>query len=163
MAFAGPPERYRFGPFELQLDGRRLFKDGATIVLRPRAFDLLVALVNRAGHIVTNDQLLDCVWPNVVVEEALVEVQVSALRKVLGNDAITTLSGRGYRFTLPLTTGGGQADRASKPKHIVPCTLTSFVGWGGTAWISPLNGQAKIRALVIDKSRFIARPAKAHR
>ena len=163
MASPGPPERYRFGPFELQLDGRRLLKDGATIVLRPRAFDLLVALVDRAGHIVTKDELLDCVWPNVVVEEAALGVQVSALRKVLGNDAITTVSGRGYQFTLPVTKGDGQADRASKPTHNVPCTLTSFVGRGGTARISRSNAHAKIRALVIDKTRFIARPAKAHR
>src|SRR6266576_2284957 len=55
MASPGPPERYRFGPFELQLDKRRLLKDGATISLRPRAFDLLVALVDRAGHLVTKD------------------------------------------------------------------------------------------------------------
>ena len=58
MASPGPPERYRFGAFELQLDKRRLLKDGATISLRPRAFDLLAALVERAGHLVTNDELL---------------------------------------------------------------------------------------------------------
>ena len=52
-------ERYRFGPFELQLDERRLLKDGAAIPLRPRAFDLLAALVDRAGHLVTKDELLD--------------------------------------------------------------------------------------------------------
>ena len=53
MASPGLPERYRFGPFELQPDKRRLLKDGATISLRPRAFDLLAALVDRAGHLVT--------------------------------------------------------------------------------------------------------------
>src|SRR6266481_3101814 len=128
MAFPGPPERYRFGPFELQPDKRRLLKDGATISLRPRAFDLLVALVDRAGQLVTKDELLDRVWPKAVVEEAALHVQVSALRKVLGADAITTVSGRGYQFTLPVTKGGGQADRASKPKHNLPYQLTSFVG-----------------------------------
>src|SRR6266498_1869019 len=128
MAFAAPPERYRFGPFELQPDNRRLLKDGATIVLRPRAFDLLAALVERAGHLVTKDELLDQVWPKMVVEEAALHVQVSALRKVLGADAITTVSGRGYQFTLPVTKGDGQADRASKPKHNLPYQLTSFVG-----------------------------------
>jgi DNA-binding winged helix-turn-helix (wHTH) protein len=84
MASPGPPERYRFGPFELQPDNRRLLKDGATISLRPRAFDLLAALVERAGHLVTKDELLDQVWPKMVVEEAALHVQVSALRKVLG-------------------------------------------------------------------------------
>ena len=84
MASPRPPERYRFGPFELQADKRRLLKDGATISLRPRAFDLLVALVDHAGHLVTKDQLLDRVWPKAVVEEAALHVQMSALRKVLG-------------------------------------------------------------------------------
>src|SRR5260221_4749546 len=123
-----PPERYRFGPFELQPDKRRLLKDGATTSLRPRAFDLLVALVDRAGHLVPKDELLDQVWPRMVVEEAALHVQVSALRKVLGADAITTVSGRGYQFTLLVTKGDGQADRASKPKHNLPYLLTSFVG-----------------------------------
>jgi len=121
-------ERYRFGPFELQPDNRRLLKDGATISLRPRAFDLLAALVDRAGRLVTKDELLDQVWPKMVVEEAALHVQVSALRKVLGADAITTVSGRGYQFTLPVTKGDGQTDRASKPKHNLPYQLTSFVG-----------------------------------
>src|SRR6201987_1499841 len=128
MGSPAPLERYQFGPFELQPDSRRLLKDGATIALRPRAFDLLVALVDRAGHLVTKDELLDRVWPKMVVEEAALHVQVSALRKVLGADAITTVSGRGYQFTLPVTTSDGEATRASKPKHNLPYQLTSFIG-----------------------------------
>ena len=128
MASPGPPECYRFGPFELQPGNRRLLKDGVTISLRPRAFDLLVALVDRAGHLVTKDELLDRVWPKMVVEEAALHVQVSALRKVLGSDAITTVSGRGYQFTLPVTKGDSEATRASRPKHNLPYQLTSFVG-----------------------------------
>src|SRR5207237_7378479 len=128
MASPGPPERYRFGPFELQPDIRRLLKDGATISLRPRAFDLLLALVDRAGHLVTKDELLDRVWPKMVVEEAALHVQVSTLRKVLGADAITTVSGRGYQFTLPVTKGDGETNRASRSKHNLPYQLTSFIG-----------------------------------
>jgi predicted ATPase/DNA-binding winged helix-turn-helix (wHTH) protein len=121
-------ERYRFGPFELQPDKRRLLKDGATVSLRPRAFDLLVALVERAGHLVTKDELLARVWSKAVVEEAALHVQVSALRKVVGSDAITTVSGRGYQFTLPVTKVDGEANRASESKHNLPYQLTSFVG-----------------------------------
>src|SRR5258706_2576182 len=128
MREVGSIERYRFGSFELQPDKRRLLKDGATISLRPRAFDLLVALVDRAGHLVSKDELLECVWPRIVVEDAALHVQVSAVGKVLGGDAITTVSGRGYQSTLPLTKGDGQADRASKPRHNLPYQLTSFVG-----------------------------------
>jgi predicted ATPase/DNA-binding winged helix-turn-helix (wHTH) protein len=128
IAFPGSPERYRFGPFELQPDKRRLLKDGATISLRPRAFDLLAALVDRAGHLVTKDELLARVWPKAVVEEAALHVQVSTLRKILGADAITTVSGRGYQFTLPVAKGNGEANRASGSKHNLPYQLTSFVG-----------------------------------
>src|SRR6202171_2145989 len=120
MASVALTEHHRFGPFELQPDKRRLLKDGATISLRPRAFDLLVALVDRAGHLVTKDELLERVWPKMVVEEAALHVQVSALRKVLGADAITTVSGRGYQFTLPVTKSDGEANRAARPKHNLP-------------------------------------------
>jgi len=126
--FPHPQSSYRFGPFELQPDIRRLLKDGATISLRPRAFDLLAALVERAGRLVTKDELLDQVWPKMVVEEAALHAQVSALRKILGADAITTVSGRGYQFTLPVTKGDGEANRASRSKHNLPYQLTSFVG-----------------------------------
>src|SRR5882724_6900410 len=128
MASPGPSERYRFGPFELQPDKRRLQRDGVAISLRPRAFDLLVALVDRAGHLVTKDELLDRVWPKTVVEEAALHVQVSALRKIVGSDAITTVSGRGYQFTLPVTKGDGELKRASRSKHNLPYQLTSFIG-----------------------------------
>jgi predicted ATPase len=128
ISSVGSIERYRFGSFELQPDKRRLLKDSATTSLRPRAFDLLVALVDRAGHLVTKDDLLDRVWPKTVVEEAALHVQVSALRKVLGSDAITTVSGRGYQFTLPVTKGEAEAHRISTPRHNLSHQLTSFVG-----------------------------------
>src|SRR5215468_4602868 len=82
MASAASRGRYRFGAFELQLDERRLLSDGTAVSLRLRAFDLLAAFVDRAGHLVTKDELLDRVWPGVVVEEAALHVQVSALRKL---------------------------------------------------------------------------------
>jgi predicted ATPase/DNA-binding winged helix-turn-helix (wHTH) protein len=128
MGPVGSIERYRFGPFELQPDKRRLLKDGAAVSLRPRAFDLLVALVDRAGHLVTKDELLARVWPKAVVEEAALHVQVSALRKVVGGDAITTVSGRGYQFIFPVTRDDAEATRSINLKHNLPYLLTSFIG-----------------------------------
>lgn len=93
---------YRFGSFELQPDQRPLLVDGRTAALGPRAFDVLVALVERAGQLVSKNQLLDLVWPGVVVEENNLQVQVSTLRKVLGPQAIATIPGRGYRLALAL-------------------------------------------------------------
>ena len=93
---------YRFGRFVLQPAAQRLLVDGEAVAVGPRAFDLLVALVERAGQVVSKGELLDLVWPGLVVEENNLQVQISTLRKILGPNAITTLAGRGYRFTLPI-------------------------------------------------------------
>ena len=128
MASPGSPRRYYFGSFELELEERRLLKDGVAISLRPRAFDLLAVLVERAGHLVTKDDLLDRVWPKTVVEETALRVQLSALRKVLGGDAIATVSRQGYRFTLPVTKREAEAQCLSPSRHNLPHPLTSFIG-----------------------------------
>jgi non-specific serine/threonine protein kinase len=57
MASIASSERYRFGGFELQLDEQRPLKNGDAVQLQPRAFDLLTAMVDRAGHLVTKDEL----------------------------------------------------------------------------------------------------------
>ena len=125
MGSVASPQRYRFGAFELQVDERQLLSDGTAVSLRPRAFDLLAAFVDRAGHLVTKDELLDRVWPGVVVEEAALHVQVSALRKILGNEAIATVSGQGYRFALRVT----RVEAPHAPaNHNLPSQLTSFIG-----------------------------------
>ncbi len=93
---------FRFGSFELRPARRQLLVDGRPAVLGARAIDLLLALVERRDRTVSKADLLDAVWADVVVEEANLHVQVSALRKVLGNDVIATIPGRGYRFVAPL-------------------------------------------------------------
>jgi predicted ATPase/DNA-binding winged helix-turn-helix (wHTH) protein len=92
----------RFGRFELQPAERRLLDDGQPVALGARAFDLLVLLVERAGQLVAKNDLLAQVWSGVVVEENNLQVQISALRKALGQSAVTTVPGRGYRFELPV-------------------------------------------------------------
>jgi DNA-binding winged helix-turn-helix (wHTH) protein len=109
-----------FGLYGLELDERRLLKDGAAVPLRPRTFDLLVALVDRAGHLVTKNDLFDRVWPNMAVEETALRVQLSALRKVLGADAIATVTGQGYRFALPVTQREAEAQRLLTSRHNLP-------------------------------------------
>ncbi len=89
----------RFGRFELQRSERRLLFDSRPVMLGARAFDLLVALADRRGELVGKNELLDRVWPGLVVEEGNIAVQVNALRKVLGGDLIGTVPGRGYCFT----------------------------------------------------------------
>lgn len=80
---------------------RQVWINGKPAPLGARAFDLLMALVERRERVVGKNELLDLVWPGLVVEENNLQVQVSSLRKLLGPAAIATIPGRGYRFTLP--------------------------------------------------------------
>jgi TolB-like protein/Flp pilus assembly protein TadD len=92
-----------FGPFRLDAAKRVLWRDGRIVPLPPKALDLLVALVQQRGDVVTKDELMKRVWPDTFVEEANLSVNVSALRKALGDRPgggpyIETVSRRGYRF-----------------------------------------------------------------
>lgn len=94
--------QFRFGRYLLQPAQRRLLCDGEPVKLGARAFDVLQALVEQRQRHLPKAELIERVWPDVVVEENNLEVQVWALRKILGATAIATIPGRGYRFTLPL-------------------------------------------------------------
>ena len=85
---------------ELRPNERRLLVHGNAVPLGARAFDLLLALLEQRERVVSKEELLDRVWPGVEVEENNLTVQISALRKVLGVDAIATVTGRGYRLAL---------------------------------------------------------------
>jgi TolB-like protein/DNA-binding winged helix-turn-helix (wHTH) protein/Tfp pilus assembly protein PilF len=116
---------YAFGPYRLDQPEHRLLRDGQTIPLSPKAFDLLVALVSRAGHLVTKEQLLQEVWPATFVEEANLSYTVSLLRKALGDERepyryVETVPKRGYRFI-------GVIDGAA-PEHLSASGHRSFVG-----------------------------------
>ena len=100
------PYALRFGRAEFRPDERALFVDGAPSALGARALDLLQALIERRDRVVTKNELLDAVWPGLVVEENNLQVQVSALRKALGPQAIATVPGRGYRFVAPIEEPG---------------------------------------------------------
>ncbi len=109
---------YRFGAFELQPSSRLLLKDGAPVKLGGRAFDLLLTLVERRDRVVPKSELLDLVWPHLVVEENNLQVHVMALRKLLGPRAIATVPGRGYRFATVIdrdTHGGTVPASPSAP------------------------------------------------
>ncbi|MCV2368313.1 cyclic nucleotide-binding domain-containing protein [Roseateles oligotrophus] len=98
------PSTWRFGAsgdmgrFELQLRERRLLDRGIEVPLGTRALDLLQALLERPGRLVTKGELLDRVWPGLVVEENNISVQIATLRRVLGRELIGTVAGHGYRF-----------------------------------------------------------------
>ena len=102
-----PSLAYVFPPYRLMPSKRQLQRDGVPIKLGGRAFDLLLCLVERRDRTVSKNELMELVWPTVVVEENNLQVQIVALRKLLGNPAIATVPGRGYRFTLTVVLEGG--------------------------------------------------------
>lgn len=106
---------YRFGRFRLLPDQRALLVDGERAKLGARAFDLLLALVERRERTVPRDELFALVWPGRIVEDQNLKTQVLALRKVLGPQAIATIPGRGYRFALPLDDAAQAAPPAAAP------------------------------------------------
>lgn len=100
---------FAFGRCLVQSSSRQLWVDGEPARIGGRAFDVLLALIERRDRIVTKNELLEIVWPGRVVEENNLQVHIWTLRKLLGPLAISTIPGRGYRFTVALT---GEADAA---------------------------------------------------
>jgi len=166
--------RHRFGPYEIRPTERQLLKDGLALPLGARAFDVLMALVERRDRLVTKAELLDAVWPDLVVEEANVQVQVSSLRKLLGPQAIATIPGRGYQFTVALASDDGAApiatvgDTAAAPRDDTPATnlpgsIDPLIGRDhDVAWLTDAMAQHRVVTVLgpggIGKTR-VAREA----
>jgi predicted ATPase/DNA-binding winged helix-turn-helix (wHTH) protein len=98
---AGSRGSVAFGPFRLHADKRLLEKNGVAIAVGSRALDLLIALVEHAGEVVSKQELMARVWPRITVDESSLRVHVAMLRKALGDGRdgaryVTNVSGRGY-------------------------------------------------------------------
>jgi predicted ATPase len=116
-----------FGPFRLSVAERLIERAGEPVPLGGRAMDVLIALVERAGDVVSQRELIDRVWPNVTVDDGSLRYHVSALRKSLGDGQggaryVINVPGRGYCFVSP-TTGPGPVATAhampSRPRRMV--------------------------------------------
>jgi len=92
---------YRFDEFELDPFNRTFSRQGATIPLYPKAFEILLYLVTKPRRVVTKEEIFKAVWPESFVEEGNLARQVSSLRKALGDRSacVVTVPGRGYQFT----------------------------------------------------------------
>src|SRR5215813_4570846 len=109
---------YEFGPFRLAPGEHRLYRDGEVIMLPPKEFDLLLLLVQNPGLVMDRESLIKALWPDTVVEEANLNVHISALRKALAEGSgeqhyIETLPRLGYRFIAPVTEGNGATSPVS--------------------------------------------------
>jgi len=109
---------YEFGRFRLNVAERVLLRDGEAVPLTPKVFDILVALVENGGQIVSKDELMKRVWPNVFVEEGNLTQNISLLRKALGETPggaqfIETVPRRGYRFAADVSPSGNGAHQSA--------------------------------------------------
>lgn len=116
---------YQFGPFQLDTGEHRLLREGVEVPLQLKAFETLCILVERAGRLLTKEDLLRQVWPGILVEENNLNKNISLLRKALGdcaagNSYIETVPRVGYRFTAPVAQVGPPAVSSAAGNHAAP-------------------------------------------
>ena len=137
-----PTQRLHLSPdalLRLVHDERSLVAGDQPLKLGSRAFDLLLALIERRDRTVSKNELLEVVWPHLVVEENNLQVQVNALRKLLGHHAITTVPGRGYRFTLPVKEDGGERPASGSLKSALATAAEPAIAAIATAELPRSN------------------------
>src|SRR6266446_6107494 len=127
-----------FGPFRLLAARRLLLEGDQPVRLSSRAFDILSAMVERAGEVVGKEELIARAWPQTLVEEANLKIQVSALRRALGDGQsghryVVTVTGQGYNFVAPVSRE--ESSRAplfptiaAAPANNLPLAKTRMIG-----------------------------------
>ena len=112
---------YRFGPYRLLPDQRQLERDGVTIPMTPKAFDLLVTLVHHRSRALSKDELMTLVWTGAHVEEGNLAQQILLLRRALAEagDCVATLPRHGYRFVGPVVEEHTKPASANSPHYLL--------------------------------------------
>jgi DNA-binding winged helix-turn-helix (wHTH) protein len=127
---------YEFGPFRLHAHDRILLRGDAEVHLTAKVFNILLLLVQRSGHLVTKEELIEQVWPDAMIEENNLTVSMSALRKALGDRKeggpyIETVSRHGYRFVASVSgiedAAVRPADKYSDPNFHISRALVALV------------------------------------
>jgi DNA-binding winged helix-turn-helix (wHTH) protein len=113
---------YKFDLFLLDVEERLLLKDGDAVMLAPKAFDILALFVRNSGRLIDKDELMRAVWPGVTVEETNISMNVSLLRKALGDQAreprfIKTVPKLGYRFIAPVQPSWEEGNGETSEDH----------------------------------------------
>lgn len=124
---------YDFGPFRVDASERLLLRNGAPIPLTPKVFDLLLLLMRNLGNVLSKDEIMSKLWPDTIVEENNLTVNMSALRKALNDDSsqpqyIETIPRRGYRFVAEVRevkAGAAPSARTTEPGSIIDASQTS--------------------------------------
>jgi predicted ATPase/DNA-binding winged helix-turn-helix (wHTH) protein len=134
---ADAAKAFLFGRYRLIPDRRALFADTHEIPLGGRAFDLLLALVERRTRVVLKNELIELVWPGRVVDEGNLTVHIAGLRKLLGKGIIATLPGRGYRFVAAVEEAVSTDSGDWRPEQDSAASLTSLTAAPSAASDSP--------------------------
>ena len=156
---------YAFGPYLLSPGARRLEDaDGRVIALRGKGFELLWYLMQNAGRLVTKDELMQAIWPGMVVEENNLSQAMSALRQALGDDAkqplyLATIKGRGYQFVGEVSEVlendvAGAADTSRKPLVVMLAVALAIAVVGAISLIAPNGDNAPDLAATTIVDRF---------
>src|SRR5580704_9009502 len=123
------PAGIAFGRFEVLPDRREVLADGRPVKLGGRAFDVLMALIEARGAVVSKEALMARVWPDRIIEENSLAAQIAALRAAFGAERalIRTVSGRGYQFTgevrvMPVSSGEPVGAVTAHPASALPPT-----------------------------------------
>ena len=140
-----------FGRFQVLVRRRELLADGIPVELGTRAFEVLLVLLEADGLLVSKEELLRRVWPATVVVGDNLKVQISALRRALGEDRdfIRTEFGRGYRFTATIRSAGAWSSCQRSPRH--PSERRRLSDWTSQqpphGWCSLRSRRAEARIL----------------
>lgn len=116
---------YRFGEFDLYPSERQLHRRQKAVRLAPKVFDALLLFVRNAERLVRRDELIQALWPDTYVMDANLTNVIVSLRKVLGREAIQTVSKFGYRFSIPVLGEPG-IDQATYATFLQAKELAAF-------------------------------------
>ncbi len=144
-----PKHSYEFGPFRVDPEQRLLLRQGEVVPLTSKVFETLLALIEHRDRVIAKEELMRLVWPDTVVEDNNLTVNISTLRKALGENAnerryIVTVPGKGYRFTaeirevLPVTEQLSATDAPAEASASAP-VITSTAPRQRWAWRTWLN------------------------
>jgi DNA-binding winged helix-turn-helix (wHTH) protein len=149
---------YRFGPFQVDSGARLLLRDGQSVPLAPKAFDLLCYLLAHPHRLIGKDELLKAVWPRGFVEEGNLSHNVFLLRRALGESPeehryIVTVPGRGYKFVGQLQPQAAASGTAAAPG---PDALSIALGGGQPGQVYSItagdfNGDGKLDLAVVNQ------------
>ena len=154
---------YEFGAYRVDGRDHLLLRDGAVVPLAPKAFDLLLVLVESSGRVLTKEELMKLVWPDSFVEEANLSRHVFTLRKALDEDGegkyIETIPRRGYRFVATVTEVSDESDELVVDEHSLsrivieqtedPSLATDYSGVDRTTRVHALAARPRRRTVLL--------------